>query len=339
MNNLVFNMKIAQYTNYGDPVEVIKLVDIDQESLGSDDVRLELEIASINPADLLVIQGLYPIKSKLPAIPGNEGVAKVKELGKNVKNLKLGDRVFIPFRSGIGVWREELVVPAKSLFVLPKEADPKQLAMASVNPPSAYFMLTKYVNLKENDWVIQNAANSDVGRYIIAFSKIMGFKTVNVVRRADIVDDLYQAGADIVLVDGPDLAKRVAINTNNSKIKLGFDGVAGDATHRISQCLAFGSTLVNYGAMSLKRCELGATQTIFKQIKLVGLWLQKWTEMAPPDEVRALYKITNDAVIKGSVKTKVEKIYPLSELKDAIIHSMKEKKSGKILISGPGFNN
>ncbi|MFV2014214.1 MAG: zinc-dependent alcohol dehydrogenase family protein [Candidatus Heimdallarchaeota archaeon] len=330
-------MKKAIYERYGNPTDVVKLVDIDYESLGPDDVRIDLEISSINPADLLSIQGLYPIKPKLPTTPGNEGVAFVKELGNNVTNINLGDRVFIPFKPGIGAWGEEIIVPGKTLFALPKEADPAQLAMASVNPPSAYYMLTKFVNLSKGDWIIQNSANSAVGRYVITFAKNMGIKTVNVVRRKDIIDDLYEEGGDIVLVDGPDLAKRVKKLVTNKSIKLGFDGVAGDATHRISQCLAFGSTLVNYGAMSLKRCELGATQTIFKQIKLVGLWLQKWTEIADSGEVKDLYELTNEAVINGTVKAKVEKIYSLFDIKEALTHSMRDKRSGKILISGPRF--
>lgn len=330
-------MKAASYSIFGDPNEVIDLIEMDSEAMNPDDVRIQLEVSNINPADLLTIQGLYPIKPKLPAIAGNEGIGRVVELGKNISNVKLQDRVFIPYRSGVGSWREELVINGKNLIALPRDADPNQLAMASVNPPSAYFMLTKFVKLDKNDWIIQNLANSAVGRYVIAFAKDMGYKTVNVVRREDIVNDLVQAGGDIVLVDGPDLVKRVKKLINNEQIKLGFDGVAGDATHRISQCLTFGSTLVNYGAMSLKRCELGATQTIFKQIKLVGIWLQKWTEMAPPDEVKQLYEITNQKVINGTVTTKVEKVYPLTEIKDAIKHAMQNRRSGKILISGPGL--
>jgi NADPH:quinone reductase-like Zn-dependent oxidoreductase len=296
-----------------------------------------MEVSSINPADLLTIQGLYPIRSQLPTFPGSEGVGKIVEIGSKVTRVKEGDRVFLPFRAGIGTWREEVVVPENGLFALPESGDPYQLAMASVNPPSAYFMLTKFVSLQKGDWIIQNAANSAVGQYVIAFAKHLGIKTVNVVRREAVIDELTQIGGDIVLVDGKDLAKRVSKITNKVPIKIGFDGVAGEATHRLSQCLEFGGTVVNYGAMSLQKCELGASQIIFKQIKLMGIWLQKWTQTASPEEVKALYHITNDAVIKGIVKTKIDTVYPLKDIKTALNHAMQDSRNGKILLSGPAF--
>lgn len=329
----------AYYSTFGDPSEVIELKEIPSETqLSETEVKIQMEVSSINPADLLVIQGLYPLRPKLPAVPGNEGVGKVVELGSKVTHLSKGDRVFIPFRSGIGAWREELTFSAQNVFPIKGEADPEQLAMAAVNPPSAYYMLTKFTKLHPGDYIIQNAANSAVGRYVIAFAKNMGVKTVNVVRRPDIVEDLYKAGGDHVVVDSTNLRKDVKKLVGDAQIRLALDGVAGEATHRLSQCLAFNSIVVNYGAMSLKKCELGATQTIFNQTKLMGMWLQKWTEIAPANEVKELYDITNEAVIKNSVRTRVEKVYPLAEIKQALLHASKNKRDGKILISGPAYS-
>ena len=330
-------MKQAQYNEYGNPIEVVKLVESPSKPLEPGQVRLGLEVANINPADLFVIQGSYPIKPKLPTVPGNEGVARVLEVTDGVTSVKLGDRVFIPFRSGVGAWSEEIVVSSNNLFPLPLESDPAQLAMAAVNPPTAYFMLTKYAKLEPGDWIIQNLANSAVGRYVICFAKNMGVKTINLVRRESAVEELKEFGGDIVLVDEPKIAKQVKQLVDTKKVKLAFDGVAGEATHRLGQCLAFGGTIINYGAMSMKKCELGASGTIFNQLKLTGVWLQKWTETAPKEEVEALYKITNEAVIKGEVKTAIDTIYPLHEIKTAIKHALQEGRTGKVLISGPAY--
>jgi NADPH:quinone reductase-like Zn-dependent oxidoreductase len=209
--------------------------------------------------------------------------------------------------------------------------------MASVNPPTAYYLLTKYVSLQTEDWIIQNCANSAVGRYVITFAKKMGIKTINLVRRDSAVQELKDFGGDIVLVDAPDIAKQVSKLVDIKKVKIAFDGVAGDATHRLSQCLAFGGTIVNYGAMSMNKCELGASATIFKQITLKGIWLQKWTETAPKEEVEKMYKITNKAVISGEVYTAVDSVYPLEDIKKAVVHAMKEERKGKILITGPAY--
>ena len=330
-------MKQAQYSEYGNPETVVNIIEKPSQVLQTGQVKLELEVANINPADLFVISGSYPLRPNLPATPGNEGVARVKEVYPGIKNVKVGDRVFIPFRSGLGAWSEEIIVTNSNLIVVPDNADPEQLAMAAVNPPTAYYMLTKYVQLQPGDWIIQNLANSAVGRYVICFAKKMGVKTINLVRRESAIEELKKFGGDIVLVDEPDIAKKIKILVEPSKIKLAFDGVAGDATHRLGQCITFGGTIVNYGAMSMGKCELGASGTIFKQLTLKGVWLQKWTEMAPKEEVEALYKVTNKAVIQGEVKTTVEAVYPLSDIKKAIQHAAKENRNGKVLVSGPAY--
>lgn len=330
-------MKQAQYSEYGNPEQVIELVETSAKKLLEGQVRLELEVSSINPADLLVVQGSYPLRPKLPATPGNEGVAIVKEITEGITNIKEGDRVFIPFRSGVGAWSEEIIVPGKYLFPLPKEADPIQLSMAAVNPPTAYYMLTKYVKLQPGDWVIQNLANSAVGRYVICFAKLMGVKTINLVRRESAVEELKNFGGDIVVVDEPDIAKQIKKMVDPEKVKIAFDGVAGEATHRLGQCLAYNATIVSYGAMSMEKCFLGVSGTIFKQLKLVGVWLGKWTQTAPQEEVEALYKVTNEAVIKGSVRGAVDSTYQLQDIKQAIHRALQEKRNGKVLITGPAY--
>src|SRR5260370_9891351 len=82
-------------------------------------------------------------------------------------------------------WRQRVVVSAGGLSALPADADPQQLAMLGINPPTAALLLSEYVDLKPGEWVVQNAANSGVGRWVIAFAKTRGLKTVNIVRRLE----------------------------------------------------------------------------------------------------------------------------------------------------------
>src|SRR5262249_14833253 len=71
------------------------------------------------------------------------------------------------------------------------------------------------VKLPPGSWVIQNGANSSVGRAVIAIAKSLGLMTVNVVRREGYLGN-KGAGCDVILLDGPDLAKRVAADTGNA---------------------------------------------------------------------------------------------------------------------------
>jgi NADPH:quinone reductase-like Zn-dependent oxidoreductase len=98
-----------------------------------------------------------------------------------------------------------MVISAGGLSTLPADADLQQLAMLAINPPTAALLLGEYVDLKPGDWVVQNAANSGVGRWVIAFAKARGLKTVNIVRRPELAAELKAIGGDVVVVESTDV--------------------------------------------------------------------------------------------------------------------------------------
>ena len=191
-------MKYVELTRFGLPWEVCRIVE--GPSLGSPgpgEVNIKVEAGPINPAELLLIEGKYASRPPLPARLGIEGVGTITAVGDGVNELALGDRVMSLGRTN---WAEEIQVSAGAVVKVPKDADVQQLSMLKVNPATAMFMLERYVNLKPGDWVIQNAANSAVGRYIIQLAKTKGVKTLNVVRRTELFGELRKIGADVVLL-------------------------------------------------------------------------------------------------------------------------------------------
>ena len=101
-------------------------------------------------------------------------------------------------------------------------------------------------------WVIQNGANFGVGRATVAIAKSLGLRTVNVVRRDEVVAEMKALGGDVVLVDGPDLAKRVAAETGTAPITLALDGVSDTSPMNLMNCLSESGVLVSYGGTSRK---------------------------------------------------------------------------------------
>jgi NADPH:quinone reductase-like Zn-dependent oxidoreductase len=85
---------------------------------------------------------------------------------------------------------------------------------------------------------------------MVAIARSLGLKTVNVVRRDQVVAELEALGGDVVLVDGPDLAKRVAARTGNAPIALALDGIGDTSSMNLMSCLSEGGVLVSYGGMS-----------------------------------------------------------------------------------------
>jgi NADPH:quinone reductase-like Zn-dependent oxidoreductase len=191
------------------PVDVLELIDLPEpQPPGPGEVLIGVEFAPVSHNDLLLIRGTFHYQPALPALVGNEGVGRVLAAGTDVSNIKVGDRVLLPLYSH--TWRERVVVPSNGLVPLPPEADVQQLAMLRINPPAAALMLSEYVDLHPGDSVIQNAANSGVGRAVIAFGKARGYRIINLVRRTESVAEVEAAGGEIVLVDDDATPDRIA---------------------------------------------------------------------------------------------------------------------------------
>src|SRR6202521_1342275 len=217
------NMRAVQLTAFGNPVDGLEYVDIPEpDAPGPNQVLIGVEFSPINPNDLMVAQGIYAFRPPLPAVIGNEGVGRVLAVGPGVESVKVGDRVLAPPASF--TWRERIVVSAGGLSALHAEADPQQLAMLAINPPTAVLLLSEYVDLKPGEWVVQNAANSGVGRWVIAFAKTRSLKTVNIVRRPELVAELEALGGDIVVVDSPDVPDRIKAAVGQPELRLALDG-------------------------------------------------------------------------------------------------------------------
>ena len=154
-------------------------------ALADGEVLVAVEAAPINPSDVLTLTGDYGMLPPLPAVGGNEGVGRVAALGAapdgQPQHLSVGDLVLLPV--GAGTWRSHLLADARRLVALPAGADPLQLSMLTVNPATAALLLSEFVALQPGDWVVQNAANSAVGGYLVQLARARGLRTVNVVRR------------------------------------------------------------------------------------------------------------------------------------------------------------
>jgi trans-2-enoyl-CoA reductase len=288
-----------------------------------------MSAAPINPADLNSIEGKYPIKAPLPATPGMEGAGIVTEVGSAVRELAIGAQVILPH--SFGTWREMAVIDAAKLVAAPNEIEPIQAAMLKVNPITAWRMVRDFAPLMSGDWLIQNAANSGAGQCVIQIARELGYRTVNVVRRPELVDELRSLGGDVVLVDGENLRDEVAAATERAPIRLGLNAVGGENALRVAKCLASDGTMVTYGAMSLQPLSIPNGMLIFKNLRFTGFWVNKWYDSATPAQRAETFAPLFDMAKRGLLRSKVEKTYPLSEAQVAIAHASQNKRAGKIV--------
>ncbi len=328
------NINAAVYERHGNPAEVLRVESQPWPKPAADETVVKMRAAPINPADLNAIEGKYPGRREVPAVPGFEGAGVIVELSAGVKGLTNGALVILPHN--IGTWREALAVKEVELVAVPEGIEPVHAAMLKINPMTAWRLLHDYVDLKKGDWLIQNAANSAAGRAVIQIARELGYKTVNVVRRDELIDELRAEGGDAVIVDGENLRPEVKDATSNAPIHLGLNAVGGESALRLANCLAPGSTLVTFGAMSLQPLKIPNGLLIFKDLRFRGIWINKWYDNATMQERMDAFRPLFEMAKRGLLKTKVEKTYPLPEAKAAVTHAAQGKRSGKIIF---GFSD
>ena len=321
----------AQYNERGsEPHKLIHAVPFDTPAPGQGEVLVDVLAAPINPSDLLTLTGDYGVLPELPAVGGNEGVGRISVLGDGVEAFEIGQIVLLPI--GSGTWTTHLIAAAGDLIPLPGKADVQQLAMLTINPPTAALLLSDIVDLEPGEWVIQNAANSAVGGYLVQLAAERGLKTVNVVRRDGATAGVEALGGDVVLVDGPDLAKQVAEATSKAKIRLAIDAVGGEATERLASCLSPGSTLANYGMMSGESCQISPGNLIFRGITLTGFWLASWFRQASSEQQQKLFGDLIGKIASGALKAPIAATYPVEQIAEAVEAASQGERGGKILV-------
>jgi NADPH:quinone reductase-like Zn-dependent oxidoreductase len=278
-------------------------------------------------------RGSYRLKPPLPATPGAECVGRVAAVGSAVKHVKKGDLVINLQREN---WVQRRKVKGDDAIPLPAGIDLRQAAMVRINPPTAQLMLSDFVDLKPGDWVIQNVANSAVGRLLIVLARQRGLHTVNVVRRAELEGELKVLGADIVVVDGDDLAQRVVEATGDARIMLGVEAIGGAATGRIVESVSTDGTVVHYGSMSGEDPKAGRSNFIYRGVKLTGFMLGRFLGKRSPEKIREIYADLAGQVMSGKLSAPVDTVYPIDKIKDALAHADRGGRNGKILVSPNG---
>src|SRR5258705_6314743 len=129
-------INVAGYSTHGNPADVLRIESQPWPTPGADEVVVEMQAAPINPADLNAIEGKYPGKPEVPAVPGFEGSGIVSELGENVSKVTIGSLVILPHN--LGSWREACAVGGAQLGVVPSQVDPGQAGNLRIIPLTAW---------------------------------------------------------------------------------------------------------------------------------------------------------------------------------------------------------
>ena len=266
-------MRALIHDTFGDPAEVLHVADVETPEPGPGEVRVRTVLASIHNHDLWTIRGTYGFKPELPARSGTEAVGVVDAVGEGVTTLQPGQRVVTG--GTFGVWAEYFVAPAAALVPVPDGIDDEAAAQLISMPFSALSLL-EYLDVAPGQWIAQNAANGAVGRLVAQFAAARGVHVLGLVRRAEGIAELAEAGiSGVVATDDDAWRDRVIEITGGAPIVAGVDSVGGSASDDVLSLLADDGTLVVFGAMASPTMSLSSGSVIFRQVTVKGFWGSK----------------------------------------------------------------
>ncbi|MDE0570143.1 MAG: 2-enoyl thioester reductase domain-containing protein [Verrucomicrobiales bacterium] len=295
-----------------------------------EELLIRTQYAPINPADLNVIEGKYGKLPQLPAIIGNEGSGQVVDMGGSCEGFAKGDYVFYVNRNDC--WQDYVRVHPNQVIKVPESLSPKLSAMLKVNPATAWLLLNQTEYKEPDSWLVQNAANSGVGIAVIEIAKLMGWKTINFVRRADLKDELIGYGADLVVTDNDDGKNEAVEIIGKDQVSLAINAVGGDSALRIMSLLSEGGTHITYGAMAKRPLKIPNSFLIFKDLRIQGLWLSKWLNSTSPQVMETVYGKLADMMLHEKLHQPIDSIFRPEQIKSAIKRSMETGRDGKVLL-------
>ena len=220
---------------------------------------------------------------------------------------------------------------ADDVLLVPADVSIEQAAFSFINPPTAYCLLQKMVDLAPGSWVLQNAGNSAVGLAVIQMARVMGFKTISQVRREELIAPLKALGADHVVIEGSGWAKQVNELTGGEPIQLALNSIGGASASDQIKALGEGGTQVTFGAMVGDLVRFPTRFLIFNDVRLVGFWWDQWSQKAGAQGLNQVMSAVYAMMRDGTLKLPVEATYSFAEYEAAIKHDQ-QPRFGKVLL-------
>lgn len=329
-------MRALQFDHHGEPAEVLHLREVEPAPLKPGQARIRMLLSPINPSDLLRIRGLYGKMPSYPAVPGFEGVGIVEEahavFSKLFRGIGPGRKVVV-LNQVTGDWQDQVVMPAMRLFPVPEGVSDHDAAGYFVNPATALIMVHYELKVPEGAWLLQSAAGSSLGKMVIKLGRKLGFKTINIVRRADTGAAIKQLGADeIIDVSKEDVVARVKEITKGTGVRYALDAVGGPCVSQVIECLGMEGHLLLYGSLDMSPAAFTNRHIIGNGIKIESFALQRWTASRSKLKLLSLLKHIGRLMQEKILTTDIAEVFPVERYQEAIKAAETPGRQGKILL-------
>jgi NADPH:quinone reductase-like Zn-dependent oxidoreductase len=335
-------MKALVIEHNGEPSEVVHWRDLPEPTPGPAEVRVRMLLAPVHPSDLHVIRGRFARQRQpeLPASPGSEGVGIIDAVGSDVSRTRVGERVVL--LDVPGTWREQVISPAARAIPVPAAISDEDAAQALINPMTAWAMTMLEHQLGRGDWLVQSAAGSTVGRFVLQIAKAQGFRTINLVRREEQVAEIQDLGGDVVLCTADESwPEQLEKATGGNGIVSAIDCVAGRTGATLARQLAPNGCLLVYGALSSHRqtdpaafeMPIFAPALVYSGAEVRGWFLFSWLARKGVSEGSQALRSLLDRMAAGSLKPPAARRYHVDRALEAFTAAERAAHDAKPMLA------
>ena len=320
-------MKAVEISKNGGP-EVLELKDITLNKPGADEVTIEHKAIGLNYIDTYHRSGLYPLK--LPTGIGAEGAGIIKDLGSNVKDFKVGDKVSYA-GAPLGAYSTHRNYPTKNLIKVPENIDLEIAATLMTKGLTTFYLLHKTYPVKSGQTILFHAAAGGVGQIFGQWAKTLGCTTIGTVGSDEKIYKAKTYGYDYVInYNKENFSEKVLEITNKKGVPVVYDGVGKNTLEGSLKCLCVRGMMVSFGNASGALSPIDVPKLLQpKGLYFIRPSMQQYLNTR--EEINEGAKVLFEKISSGKIKIKIFKKYKL----ESIVEAHKDLESRKI--TGPAI--
>ena len=319
--------RVVTIEKTGEP-EVLKVNNIKLAKPGSEEVLIEHKAIGLNYIDTYHRSGLYPLQ--LPSGIGAEASGIIKEVGSQVKDFTVGDRVCYA-GAPLGSYSSERNYPIKNLVKLPKEIDFEIAATLMTKGLTTFYLLHKTYPVSSNETILFHAAAGGVGQIFCQWAKSLGCKIIGTVGSDEKISVAKKNGCDFVInYVKENFQKKVLEITKGKGVPVVYDGVGKDTFEGSIECLKIRGMMVSFGNASGPVLNID----VIKSIQPKGIYFTRpvmGQYLGTKDEIKEGADKLFEKIKLGKIKVKIFKKYKLED----VVQAHKDLESRKII--GPAI--
>jgi NADPH:quinone reductase len=323
-------MKAWRVSQWCEP-EGMKFEDVALPEPGPGEVRIKNHAAALNFYDILMIEGKYQVKPRLPFTPGSEVAGRIDAIGQGVTGFRAGDRAQAMALSG--GYAEYSLAPASKTFLIPDPMTFEEAAAMIVIYQTSYFALKRRTTIIAGEWLLAHAGAGGVGLSAMQIGKALGARIIATAGSKEKLDFCLSEGAEHALnYNDERWVEQVKEITGGRGADIIYDPVGGDIFDLSTKCIAPEGRLLVIGFAGGRIPSIAANRILLKDISIIGVYWGGYLERYPQfmaeaqAELFAMYEA-------GQIKPIVSKTYPLADAPAALRALAGRKTYAKVVLA------